>query len=181
MDEGMLSQKEAEFLREALPHRNQLYGYAQRMTQNAEDAEDLIQETYLKAYKFWDHYETGTNIRAWMFRILRNSLINEYRKKSHQPETVNYEAGRDKYSHDESVEPRDPKPDPFSHLLGDEVENAIASLPHDFRTVAILCDIEGFSYRDIAKFTQCPIGTVRSRLHRARRLLHQSLREYARS
>ncbi len=180
MDEGMLSAKKAEFMREAIPHMGQLYGYAQRMTQNVEDAEDLIQETYLKAYKFWERYEMGTNVRAWMFRILRNSLINEYRKESHQPETVNYEAVRDLYSYDEAAEPRDQREDPFSRLLGDEVERAIAALPEDFRTVAILCDIEGLTYREIAEFTRCPIGTVRSRLHRARRLLHQNLISYAR-
>jgi RNA polymerase sigma-70 factor, ECF subfamily len=172
------STRKEEFIRETIPHMDLLYGYALRMTHNAQDAEDLIQETYLKAYRFWEHYEVGTNVRAWMFRILKNSMINEYRKDSRQPDTVNYDLPGDAYSREESAESKDQR-DPFHFLMGDEVERAVAALPHEFRTVAILCDIEGLSYREIAEFTRCPIGTVRSRLHRARKLLSGKLKAYA--
>ncbi len=171
------------FEREALPHSDILYNYALRMTNNAADADDLVQETYLKAYRFWDKYEQGTNIRAWLFRIMKNSYINRYRKESKEPDTVDYEEVQNFYTsiRDESGDPNDPQESIFSNLLDDDVAKAIAELPDDFRTVVILCDIEGLTYEEIAEFVDCPLGTVRSRLHRGRKLLRGRLLEYARN
>jgi len=170
------------FEREALPHSDLLYNYALRMTNNAEDAHDLVQETYLKAYRFWDKYEPGTNIRAWLFRILKNSYINRYRKESKAPDTVDYEEVQNYYPsiRDEGSESGDLGGGVFNRLLEDDVSQAIAELPDDFRTVVILCDIEGLTYEEIAAFVDCPLGTVRSRLHRGRKMLRTRLLSYAR-
>jgi len=155
-----------------------LFNYARRMTGSQVDAEDLLQETYLKAYRFFDKFEPGTNCKAWLFRILKNSYINRYRRDRKSPETTEFDVieefqftiGAD--SHDESAEL-------FKNVLDDEIAQAIERLPEDFRTVVILCDIEDFSYEEIAEFVDCPVGTVRSRLHRGRRLLRETLLEYA--
>jgi RNA polymerase sigma-70 factor (ECF subfamily) len=163
--------KQRAFEREALPHSDLLYNYALRMTNSPADAEDLVQETYLKAYRFWESYEQGTNIRAWLFRILKNSYINRYRRDAREPDTVEY-VETDGSSGDQES--------PFAVLLDDEITEAIASLPVEFRTVVILCDIEGLTYVDVAEFMQSPVGTVRSRLHRGRLLLREALTGYAR-
>lgn len=170
-----------EFEREAIPHMDILYNYALRMTSNADDADDLVQETYLKAYRFWDKYEKGTNIRAWLFRIMKNSYINRYRKESKEPDTVDYEDIQNFYRtiRYATADPNDLEEKIFGGLLGDEVARAIESLPEDFRTVVILCDIEGLSYEEIAEFVDCPIGTIRSRLHRGRKMLRAKLFSYA--
>lgn len=183
MKSGRNTEKQQEFEREALPHMNLLYNYGLRMTNNAADADDLVQETYLKAYRFWDKYEKGTNIRAWLFRILKNSYINRYRKESKEPDTVDYDEVKNFYNsiRDESADPNDLQEALFGNLLDDDVANAIAALPDDFRTVVILCDIEGLTYEEIAEFVDCPLGTVRSRLHRGRKLLRAKLMEYAKS
>lgn len=175
------NEKQREFEREALPHRDLLYNFALRMTYNPADADDLVQETYLKAYRFWDKYEKGTNIRAWLFRILKNSYINRYRKETKEPETVDYDDVKNFYNsiRGESVGSNDLQEILFSNLLDDDVAKAIASLPDDFRTVVILCDIEGLTYEEIAEFVDCPLGTVRSRLHRGRKLLRAQLLDYA--
>ena len=175
--------KQHEFEREAIPHMSLLYNYALRMTNNPADADDLVQETYLKAYRFWDKYEQGTNIRAWLFRIMKNSYINRYRKETKEPETVDYEEVQGFYAsvRAESADANDLQGSIFNNLLDDDVSNAIASLPDDFRTVVILCDIEGLTYEEIAEFVECPLGTVRSRLHRGRRILRTQLMEYAKS
>lgn len=174
--------KQQEFQQEALPHMEVLYNFALRMTNNAADAEDLVQETYLKAYRFWDKYERGTNIRAWMFRILKNSYINRYRKESKAPDTVDYDEVKDFYNtiREEGADPNDLQETMFGNLLDDDVTKAIADLPDEFRTVLILCDIEGQTYEEIAEFVDIPLGTVRSRLHRARKMLRGRLLEYAR-
>jgi RNA polymerase sigma-70 factor (ECF subfamily) len=174
--------KHGEFEREAIPHMHLLYNYALRMTANPDDAGDLVQETYLKAYRFWDKYEKGTNIRAWLFRILKNSYINRYRKESKEPETVDYEDVQNFYStlRSDISDPNDLQEKIFGGLLEDDVARALESLPEDFRTVVILCDIEGLTYEEIAEFVDSPIGTVRSRLHRGRRMLRAKLFEYAR-
>jgi RNA polymerase sigma-70 factor (ECF subfamily) len=176
------SDRQHAFEREALPHSDLLYNYALRMTNNADDARDLVQETYLKAYRFWDKYEPGTNIRAWLFRILKNSYINRYRKESKAPDTVDYDDVQNYYPsiRDESADGGDPEGAVFERLLDDDVAQAIADLPDDFRTVVILCDIEGLSYEEIAAFVDCPLGTVRSRLHRGRKMLRGKLLSYAR-
>jgi RNA polymerase sigma-70 factor (ECF subfamily) len=175
--------KQEEFEREALPHMDLLYNYALRMTGNPDDADDLVQETYLKAFRFWDKYEKGTNIRAWLFRIMKNSYINRYRKETKEPDTVDYEEVQNFYNtiRAESADPNDLQEKIFGGLLEDEVARALESLPEDFRTVVILCDIEGLSYEEIAEFVDCPIGTVRSRLHRGRKMLQAKLHAYAKN
>jgi RNA polymerase sigma-70 factor (ECF subfamily) len=173
--------KQAEFEAEALPHMDVLYNFALRTTGNENDARDLLQETYLRAYRFWDKYEKGTNIRAWLFRIMKNSYINRYRKETKEPDKVDYDEIENFYNtiRADSTDPNDLQEKLFGHLLGDEVTKALESLPDDFRTVVILCDIEGLTYEEIAEFVECPIGTVRSRLHRGRKLLQANLYEYA--
>ena len=179
----IIAEKHREFEREALPHMDLLYNFGLRMTNNRADADDLLQDTYLKAFRFWDKYEQGTNIRAWLFRIMKNSYINLYRKSSKEPDTVDYDDVKDFYHsiRGDSAESNDLQESVFGNLLDDEVAQAIAELPDDFRTVVILCDIEGLPYEEIAEFVECPLGTVRSRLHRGRKLLRQRLTEYARN
>ena len=159
-----------------------LYNFALRTAGNESDARDLLQETYLKAYRFWDKYEKGTNIRAWLFRIMKNSYINRYRKESKEPDKVDYDDIENFYNsiRAQSTDPNDLQQQLFGNLLGDEVTKALQRLPDDFRTIVILCDIEGLTYEEIAEFIECPIGTVRSRLHRGRKLLQDELYEYAR-
>jgi RNA polymerase sigma-70 factor (ECF subfamily) len=158
-----------------------LYNYALRMTSDPDDAHDLVQETYLKAYRFWDKYEKGTNIRAWLFRIMKNSYINRYRKETKEPDTVDYEDVQNFYNsiRYQAVDSNDLQEKIFGGLLEDDVVRAIELLPEDFRTVVILSDIEGLSYEEISEFVDCPIGTVRSRLHRGRKMLRVKLFEYA--
>lgn len=182
MARSAVTQKQREFQGEALPHMDFLYNYALRMTFNAADAEDLVQETFLKAFRFWDSYELGTNIRAWLFRIMKNAFINRYRKEKKEPETVEYQEVENFYNsvRQSGVETSDLQETVFNNLLEDEVAIAIAALPEDFRTVVILCDIEELTYEEVAEFLDCPIGTVRSRLHRGRKLLRARLIEYGR-
>ncbi len=160
-----------------------LYNFALRMTGNPDDAHDLVQETYLKAYRFWDKFEQGTNCKAWLFRIMKNSYINLYRKEVKEPEKVDFDDVQEFYNsiRGSTVESNDMQEKLFGSLLDDEVNAALASLPDDFRTVVILCDIEGFTYEEIAEFAECPIGTVRSRLHRGRKMLQKALVDYARA
>lgn len=158
-----------------------LYNFALRTTGNADDARDLLQETYLKAYRFWNKYEKGTNIRAWLFRIMKNSYINRYRKETREPSKVDYDDVENFYDsiRSSATDTNDLQEKFFGGLLGDEVTAALQSLPEEFRTVVILCDIEGLTYEEIAEFLECPIGTVRSRLHRGRKLLQAKLFDYA--
>jgi RNA polymerase sigma-70 factor, ECF subfamily len=177
------NEKHKEFEREALPHMDLLYNFALRMTNNAADADDLVQETYLKAYRFWESFEQGTNMKAWLFRILKNSYINRYRKEKKEPETVDFNDVQNLYdsARDDSTETNDLQERLFGNLLDDDVTRAVASLPDDFRTVVILCDIEGLTYEEIAEFVDCPLGTVRSRLHRGRKMLRSLLMLYAKN
>lgn len=165
-----------------MPHMSALYNFAVRMCRDSDDAADLVQETYLKAYRFFDSFERGTNCKAWLFRILKNSYINRYRKTSKAPDVVDYDTVEDFYEtiRDSSVAPSTFDEQVFSQALDDEVARSIAELPEEFRTVIILCDIEEFTYEEIAEFVDCPIGTVRSRLHRARKMLAAKLYSYAR-
>ncbi len=178
-----LKKKHAEFEAEALPHMDVLYNFALRTTGNEDDARDLLQETYLKAYRFWDKYEKGTNIRAWLFRIMKNSYINRYRKEMKEPDTVDYDEIENFYNsiRAQSIDTNDLQEKLYGNLLGDEVAKALEALPDDFRTVVILSDIEGLTYEEIAEFIERPIGTVRSRLHRGRKLLQRMLFEYAKN
>jgi RNA polymerase sigma-70 factor, ECF subfamily len=176
-----LRQRHIDFEREALPHMDALYNFALRMTSDPDEADDLLQETYLKAYRFFDKFEQGTNCKAWLFRIMKNSFINIYRRSSKEPDKVDYNDVEEFYHsiRAESTDPNDLEEKIFSNILDDDVSTALESLPEEFRTVVILCDIEGFTYEEIADFVECPIGTVRSRLHRGRKMLRIKLLDYA--
>ncbi len=179
----MSPERQSLFEREALPHMSALYNFATRMTRDREEAADLVQETYLKAYRFFDSFEEGTNCKAWLFRILKNTYINLYRRTSKTPETVEYEAIEEFYEtvRDGTADTETLSEKVIANALDDQVAAAIDALPEEFRTVVILCDIEQLTYEEIAEFLDCPIGTVRSRLHRARKILAGHLAEYARS
>lgn len=177
------SQKEKEktFEKEFLPHIDSMYNFAYRLTFDEDDAKDLVQDTYLKAYRFIESFEKGTNAKAWLFRILKNSFINDFRKKSKQPSKVDYQEVETFYNSedvDQSIT-TDLRIETVQDMIGDEISNALNSLDVDFRTVIILCDLEGFKYDEMAKILDIPIGTVRSRLHRARNLLKERLSDYA--
>ncbi len=176
-----LKSRYARFEKEAVPHMDAVYNFALRMTSDEDDADDLVQETYMKAFRFFDKFESGTNCKAWLFRILKNSFINDYRKQKKEPNKVDYDDVQNFYENIKSdeVESRHYELDAFSSLLDDDVSKAIAELPEDFRTVIILNDIEGFTYEEIADFVDIPVGTVRSRLHRARKMLYVQLFDYA--
>jgi RNA polymerase sigma factor (sigma-70 family) len=166
---------------EFMPHINAMYNFAYRLTLDADDAKDLLQDTYLKAYRFIDSFQQGTNAKAWLFRILKNSFINDYRKKSKEPSKVDYQEVESYYNSEEvdrQITP-DLRVEALKDMIGDEISNALNALDVDFRTVIILCDLEGFKYEEMAKILDIPIGTVRSRLHRARNLLKEKLSEYA--
>lgn len=171
----------AEFEKEAIPHMDAVYNFALRLTGDEDDADDLVQETYLKAFRFFDKFEKGTNCKAWLFRILKNSFINDYRKIKSEPDKVDYEDVQNFYENVKSdeIETQHYEPDAFSGLMGDETTKAIAELPEDLRTVIILNDLEEFTYEEIADFVDVPVGTVRSRLHRARKMLYSQLYDYA--
>ncbi len=173
------TKKQREFQAEALPQADLLYNYALRTTYNSADAEDLVQETYLKAFRFWDSYEKGTNIRAWLFRIMKNAYINRYRKEKKEPVTIAYDESEHPLFGERAVESSDLQYALNHTLLDDDVGRGVAELPDDFRTVVILCDIEEMTYEEVAEFLQCPIGTVRSRLHRGRKLLRAKLLDVA--
>lgn len=168
---------------ELMPQINALYNFAFHLCYNEEDANDLVQETYLKAFRFIDKYIQGTNAKAWLFKILKNAFINQYRKKSKRPTQVDYEEIATYHDSEDAsfVDFLDLREEIFQGMMGDEVTNAINALPIDFRTVILLCDIEGFTYEEISKIIDIPIGTVRSRLHRARNMLKERLSDYAKS
>lgn len=171
----------ADFERQAIPHMDALYNYAIKMTGDSDDASDLIQDTYLKAFRFFDKFEQGTNCKAWLFRIMKNTFINNYRKSVKEPDKVDYEDVENFYENIKAsnTDSAHLEKDIYDNLLDDELSQAISSLPEDFRTVVILADIEGFSYDEIADFIDIPVGTVRSRLHRARKMLFTTLYDYA--
>lgn len=171
------------FDQEFMPHIDSMYNFAYRLTFDEDDSKDLVQETYLKAFRFIESFQKGTNAKAWLFRILKNSFINDFRKKSKEPTKVDYQEVESYYNSDDVDESitTDLRVDALSAMMGDEVSNALNSLDVDFRTVIILCDLEGFKYDEMAKILDIPIGTVRSRLHRARNLLKEKLNSYAKS
>jgi len=151
------------------------------LTYNEDDANDLVQETYMKAHRFIDRYIQGTNAKAWLFKILKNAYINHYRKRSKQPKRVDFQDIVNYHDSDDSKVAGylDLREELFANMMGDEITTAINSLPIDFRTVVLLCDVEGFTYEEISKIIDVPIGTVRSRLFRARNMLKEKLKEYA--
>jgi RNA polymerase sigma-70 factor (ECF subfamily) len=169
------------FEQEFLPHIHSIYNFAYRITFDEDDAKDLVQETYLKSFRFIDSFEQGTNAKAWLFRILKNSFINEFRKKNKEPVKIDYQEVEAFYNSDEvnHMITSNLQVEAVKEMIGDEVSIALNSLEVDFRTVIILCDIEGFSYEEMALILDVPIGTIRSRLHRARNLLREKLRKYA--
>lgn len=175
------SEKDNLFQQEFMPFVDSLYNFAYRLTHDEDDANDLVQETFLKAYRFFESYERGTNAKAWLFRILKNSFINDFRKKSKQPSKVDYQEVETFYNSEDTPKDAtiDLRVDSVNTMMGDEVTIALNALPLDFRTIIILCDLEGFTYEELSKILDIPIGTVRSRLHRARNLLKDKLREYA--
>jgi RNA polymerase sigma-70 factor (ECF subfamily) len=172
------------FEHDAMEYLDQLYGAAVRMTRNPSDAEDLVQETYTKAFAAFRSYRQGTNLRAWLFRILRNTYINSYRKSQREP----YSHSADELSEAQllDIDGRSPGGARSAEIevlerLGDaEVLEAMAALPEDFRTAVYLADVEGFSYKEIAEIMDTPVGTVMSRVHRGRKTLRSLLSEYAR-
>jgi len=175
-------EKQESFKSEALVHMDALYNSALKLTYNEEDAKDLVQETYFKAYRFFDQFEPGTSCKAWLYKILKNTFINKYRKKIKQPEHVDYNAVEpfvdlikdkqvfDASSLDEHI---------LNSYLSDEINAALSRLSDEFRMALILSDIEGFSYKEIADIMDGPIGTIRSRLSRARKMMYKLLVKYA--
>ncbi|MEO1434605.1 MAG: sigma-70 family RNA polymerase sigma factor [Bacteroidota bacterium] len=175
------NRQEQVFEQEFLPQIDALYNFAFHLTYDEDDANDLVQETYMKAYRFIDKYHEGTNAKAWLFKILKNAFINQYRKRSKQPTRVDYEEIVNFHDSEDTqyIGYSDLREEIYQGMMGDEVTNAINALDVDFRTVILLCDIEGFTYEEISKIIDIPIGTVRSRLHRARNMLKEKLKNYA--
>lgn len=182
-DEGILVNniKEDVFTNETLPHRNALYNYALKISGNSDDAQDLVQETYYKAYRHFDKFQSGTNSKAWMFMILKNSFINDYRKSKREPYKLDYEQIQNFYENVKSDrgQTNNLDKDFYNDLLDDELTAAIDQLPTKMREVFLLCDLDGNSYEETAELVGCPVGTVRSRLHRARHMLQETLMDYA--
>ncbi len=172
-----------EFQALAFEHVDSLYNTALRMTKNALDAEDLLQDVYLRAFRFFHRFEKGTNFKAWIFKILTNTYINQYRKKINKPYHVDLE--KIKYSYDgkeatAQTSAQESERLDYETLFDDEIKNALQQIPDEFRVVVLLADVESFSYKEVAKIIGCPIGTVMSRLSRGRKQLQNYLREYAR-
>jgi len=171
-----------EFQALAFEHVDSLYNTAVRMTKNALDAEDLLQDVYLRAFRFFHRFERGTNFKAWIFKILTNTYINQYRKKINQPYHVDLE--KIKYNYDDKEETAQTSAQEserldYETLFDDEIKSALQQIPDEFRVVVLLADVESFSYKEVAKIIGCPIGTVMSRLSRGRKQLQNYLREYA--
>lgn len=186
MGEDFKRRKEFEEI--ALGHINPLYNMAVRLVFNKEEAEDLVQETYLKAYRFFDTFQKGTNVKAWLYKILRNSFINKYRKAVNTPGEIGYEDieslntnfANKQENREDLIDSLENKYNDLDNLMvDDDVKHAIDNLPLEYREVILYSDVEELSYKDIAEITNVPIGTVKSRLNRGRKLLQKSLWEYA--
>ena len=175
----------ATFAEQAMQYAPQLYSAALRMTRNQADAEDLVQDTYLRAYRGFGGFTEGTNLRAWLFRILTNAFINTYRSKQRRPTETDLADVEDLYLYrrlptlDALGVSRSAEDQLFDVLTDDEVKQALENLPENFRLPVLLADVEGFSYKEIAEIMDIPIGTVMSRLHRGRKAMQKSLFEYA--
>ena len=172
------AEKRASFEREALTHLDSLYRVALRLTGNPAEADDLVQETMLKAYRAWHQFEKGSNAKGWLLTILRHAFINEYRRRIRHPETVDLDA-IEPFSVFADVQDEDPQGTFFDRIVDDEVLRAIDQLPEQFRETVVLSDVEGLSYDEIARILDVPVGTVKSRLFRARRMLQGKLYDYA--
>ena len=173
-----VDEKRQSFEREALVHLDALYRVALRLTANAADADDLVQETMLKAYRAWDQYEKGTNAKGWLMTILRHAFINEYRRRTRHPENVDLDT-IEPFAVFGEVQDEDPQGAFFDKIVDDEVLREIDKLPEAFRETLVLSDVEGMSYQEIAKILEIPVGTAKSRLFRARKVLQGRLYEYA--
>lgn len=171
------------FEEELYPHADALFNFAFSLTHNEPDSSDLVQETYTKAFRFIDKYIVGTNAKAWLFKILKNAFINDYRKKSKAPNILDIDEVSTYTSEEGGAMSGfvDLRQEIYQNMMGDEITTAVNSLPVDYRIVILLCDVEDFSYEEISKIISAPIGTVRSRLHRARNLLKEKLKAYAKS
>ena len=174
---------QADFEREALPHLSALYAAALRMTRNEKDAEDLVQEALLRAYRFFDTFEAGTNCKAWLFRILTNVFCNQYRDRERENVIMNEAesstANLEQFLGGAGGDGRDIESALLGRMVSADVERALAAVPSDFRMAVILADLEDFSYKEIAEIMGTPLGTVMSRLHRGRRQLRELLTDYA--
>ncbi len=169
----------------AMPYMGPLYSAALRMTRNPADAEDLVQETYLRAYRGFDSFQEGTNLKAWLYRILTNTFINQYRAAKRRPEQSDIEDVEDLYLYrrlgglEAAMAGRSPETEVLEGIPDAEVKEALESLPEQFRMAVLLADVEGFAYKEIAEILDIPIGTVMSRLHRGRKQLQKRLWDYA--
>ena len=176
--------KRSEFERTALVHLDAMYGAAYRLTRNPRDAEDLVQDSLVRAYRFWDSFQQDSNCKAWLLRIVTNTFINEYQRRKRSREVLDaataeqdatdgvlvQTSARDKVSPDQAM---------LSASVSDDVQRALEQLPDDFRTAVILCDMQGLSYKEIADIMETPVGTVMSRLFRGRKLLAAALKDFA--
>ena len=175
---------QATFSEQAMPLMDGLYGAALRMTRNPADAEDLVQETYLKAYRAFHTFQQGTNLKAWLYRILTNTYINTYRAKKRRPDETDLDEVEDLYLYrrlgglEGATAGRSAEEELLEHLTSDEVKEALEALPEQFRMAVLLADVEGFAYKEIAEILDIPIGTVMSRLHRGRKAMQKQLYEF---
>ena len=175
---------QATFADQAMGYMDQLYSAARRMTRNAADAEDLVQETYLRAYRGFGNFQQGTNLRAWLFRILTNAFINSYRSKQRKPRSVDLAGVEDLYLHQRlggdtrAALGASAEDVLMEQITESEIVAALESLPEEYRITVLLADVEGFAYKEIAEILDIPMGTVMSRLHRGRKTLQQRLLEF---
>jgi RNA polymerase sigma-70 factor (ECF subfamily) len=177
-------ERRAEFERQALVHTDALFGAAYRLTRNARDAEDLVQDSLLRAYRFWDSFEQDSNCKAWLLRIVTNTFINEYQRRKRSREVLDAASAEQDATdgvlmHAAATDRQSPERTLLERSVSDDVQRALDTLPDDFRTAVVLCDVQGLSYKEIADIMQTPVGTVMSRLFRGRKLLATTLRDFA--